>query len=264
MKKIFLFIFLSIFATIATGCIKGKDAEKDKTRVPFSIENRITELVEGATDDKTIQQELREELRFFIDQGYSNIGWVSIAYNPKLNDFEYRFEGDMGMSRFTLQEEMNRKFGIYVEDKKAPAEIMEVRDILYKLFEKLSRRRVIKEGVLPADCSKECRKVVYQLYPINQLGTLNNQFALVDFVVNKKTTNTLSISFEHLGFYTPLLQLQNSLSPQAKILNAEYLRVEFINKNGKWVMNSILLDESYENYMSGELYFPKDSLLSNR
>ncbi len=96
---------------------------------------------------------MREELRFFLDQGYSSIGWVSIAYNPKLNDFEYRFEGDISMSRFKLQEEMQRKFGIYFEDKEAPTEIIEVRDILYKLFEKLSRRVVVKEGVLPKDCS---------------------------------------------------------------------------------------------------------------
>ncbi len=79
------------------------------------------------------------------------------------------------------------------------------------------------------------------MYPMNQIGILNNQFALVDFVVNKKTTNTLSVSFQHLGFYYASKQPK----PKDQILNVEELRAEFVKENDKRVISTISLYEPY-------------------
>ncbi len=114
MKKIFsIFVILcvSVLTLMITGCEKEKDLPIDKVVTPLSTDDRITELIEDATADKKIQQEMKEELKFLADNEIFHIGSTKIGYDQRLNDFEYIYDGDISMSRFKVREEMS----LYIE-----------------------------------------------------------------------------------------------------------------------------------------------------
>lgn len=117
MKKIFsifVILFISVITLTITGCEKelttvktGEDIEIKQTSqdVQRDIENRITDLVENATDDKKLQDEMKKELRYIIQ--HKTIKWdnVRIDYNSMYKDFEY-IDGDQAVSRDWVEESM--------------------------------------------------------------------------------------------------------------------------------------------------------------
>lgn len=92
-----------------TGCEKeNSPVQVDTTStgqdLQQQIEDRITELVEGATDDKILQAEMREELRFLIDSDITVLNTLTIRFYERDNDFEYLYHGDISASRRAIQE----------------------------------------------------------------------------------------------------------------------------------------------------------------
>ena len=151
-------------------------------------------------------------------------------------------------------------YGIYFEDKKSPTDVIEIRNDLYNFFEQLSDRVILKTEVIPANCPTGCENLVYRMYPINKNENFNSyQFAIVDLVVNNRTTNTLSISFQHLDIYGLDQQLQQSLQNKNEFLaDAQEVHANFVKEEGKWIMTSISLYEPYEEVnTTGDHYFPK-------
>ncbi len=112
MKKYFKFLtilFVSIVSIfMITGCEKENSLtnETETTDIQTKIENRITELVEGATDDKKLQDEMREELRFLIDENIAQWDAITIYYSSSNNDFMYQFNGDEAATRKWISDYM--------------------------------------------------------------------------------------------------------------------------------------------------------------
>ena len=112
--KVFTILFISIVSIfMITGCEKDNsptkevvDTQQTEQDLQQKIENRITELVEGATDDKKLQEEMREELRFLIDEDIVQFNDVHIYYDSINKEFTYVFDIDQSVDRNWVKREM--------------------------------------------------------------------------------------------------------------------------------------------------------------
>ncbi len=111
MKNYFKFLTILLISIVSIFMITGCEKENPLTNetetidVQTKIENRITELVEGATDDKKLQDEMREELRFLVEYNVVQIFTLRIDYNSISQDFEY-INADQRTTRAWARESM--------------------------------------------------------------------------------------------------------------------------------------------------------------
>lgn len=116
MKKYLNFLTILFVSIVSIFMITGCEKENSPAQVENNqqteqdlqqkIEDRITELVEGATDDKILQAEMREELRYLIDHDIVRWDDVTIVYSPSQNDFVYKHSGDLAIPRDWLQDDI--------------------------------------------------------------------------------------------------------------------------------------------------------------
>ena len=74
-----------------------------------SIDQRIIDMVQQATNDPVLQKEMQEELQFLIDTNVAEIETIRIEFDNLMNDFDYLYNGDQAAPRFWIRQQIEPK-----------------------------------------------------------------------------------------------------------------------------------------------------------
>lgn len=99
LNSIFMMILLFGGVLFFTGC--NRDQEVVSSVAEQSIDQRIIDMVQKATNDPILQKEMQEELQFLVKYNYVQIDDVVIEFNgiPHINDYIYVSQGDIMRTR---------------------------------------------------------------------------------------------------------------------------------------------------------------------
>jgi hypothetical protein len=88
---------LILGAVFFAGC--SRDQEVVSSVEEQSVDQRIIDMVQKATDDPVLQKEMQEELQFLVDYHGEQIHDIRIKFNDLVQDFVYVSGGDQIISR---------------------------------------------------------------------------------------------------------------------------------------------------------------------
>lgn len=84
------------------GC--SRDQEVVSSVEEQSVDQRIIDMVQKATNDPILQKEMQEELQFLVDTNAADIETIRIEYDYLMNDFDYLYNGDQAAPRFWIRQ----------------------------------------------------------------------------------------------------------------------------------------------------------------